>query len=178
MNYCPNCSYLLDINKEEASKKDSGKIIDSLEQLFLLLSNKTDIVNYTITISKESIVKSKKYNKLTNDQKHSIDQLYENINYTVRFICNNCTYNKKIDKSVMLYKLILYDNEEIIVKSEEEILLMKHDILLPHITDYTCPNSNCKTNKENIIKDALFYKDNNSYKMRYLCCVCDTIFTY
>jgi hypothetical protein len=169
MEYCPNCEYLLDISKVTES---DILIIDDINKLFELIDNKDDLTTYKLILSKEELLKNKKFLKLNKKLKESIiSSIINNINYNVYFICNNCNYKTPIDKSIKLYEI---DTSNIVTNYEyikDELILMSKDPLLPHTNNYICINPKCETHKNNDLKNAILYKS-NSFKMNYACCIC------
>jgi aspartate carbamoyltransferase regulatory subunit len=81
------------------------------------------------------------------------------------------TILKKITETTILYQINMEDKDIKIKNLEENELLVKNP-LLPHTHDYTCKNPSCITHKKNELKDAVFYKDKNSYKPNYICTIC------
>lgn len=168
MYFCPNCSYILDITK--SSVNDTNKIsITKVNELFKLIDNNEDLSKYKAEFSKEDIYKHKKSKDY---DKTKLDELFEdNVLTTAEFICNNCNYIKKINATTLLYQINFEGKTNKIFNIEENKLFVK-DPLLPHTKDYVCKNSNCSTHTNNEIKDAIFYKDRNSYKVNYICTIC------
>ena len=75
MDYCPNCEYLLDISKVINS---DILIIDDITKLFELIDNKDDLTTYKLILSKEDLLKNKKFLKLNKKLKESIISLISN----------------------------------------------------------------------------------------------------
>jgi len=174
MYFCPICSYVLDIGKStnKDDNIDDYIKINNIDNLFKLLSDNTDLSNYKPLFTKDDIIKNKKYKKISDVDKNKINQLYDNIiSSGAEFKCPYCNYSKDITKTTLLYQITLDDNP-IIIKSLEENKLITMDPLLPHTHDYTCKNINCDTHKNINLKNAVFYKDKNNYKVNYICCNC------
>jgi len=171
MFFCPNCSYLFDINK--TGNTDENKIVLSkITDIFDKLEDNDNMKSYKTMITKEEIIKNKKYLKLNDKQKENINNLYnENISTSAEFKCNNCNNIKPITETIILYQLI-NDDKIIKVKDIEENKLLSNDPLLPRTNNYTCKNKSCKTIKNPELKEAVFYKDKNSYKVNYICTIC------
>ena len=87
------------------------------------------------------------------------------------FKCDNCNYSKQIIETTLLYQITMDNKLEKIYTLDENELITK-DPLLPHTRDYICKNPSCITHKNNDIKNYIFYKEKNSYKVNYICCVC------
>jgi hypothetical protein len=170
MYFCPNCSYILDITKSSLILDQNQKIpLLKINELFKLLDNNEDISNYKPEFSKDDLFKHK---KIKDYDKNKLNELFEdNILSNAEFICNNCNYTNQINKTTLLYQITLEDKTTKIYNIEENKLII-NDPLLPHTRDYICKNQNCLTHKNSDIKDSVFYKDKNSYKVNYICSIC------
>lgn len=174
MYFCPNCSYLFDISKSSKISKENdlreplAKLIDAFKKL----EEDADLSKYKAEFSKEEMAKSKKYQKLKDDEKIKMNQLFEEfVSSGAEFRCQNCNFNKQITETTILYQINL-DDKDIKINSLEENELLCKDPLMPHTHDYTCKNPNCITHKNPAIKDSIFYREKNSYKLNYICCIC------
>ena len=65
------------------------------------------------------------------------------------------------------------ESVDIINNKTDNKLICKNPIL-PRTRDYTCKNPKCLTLKDDSKKEAVFYKDENTYKTVYVCCNCFT----
>jgi hypothetical protein len=176
MYFCSQCSYLFNISKStelaDGKEKDKRIIIDSVSDILKKLDEKNDLSKYKASFSKEDLNKNKKYQKLSDIDKLKINQLFEDLIISgAEFKCENCENVKKIKETTLLYQINVNDNLNNI-KSLEENKLICLDPLLPHTRDYICKNPDCKTHKNSDIRDSVFYKENNSYKVNYICAVC------
>ena len=174
MYFCPNCSYLFDIAKSsKVTKTDDLRIpIEKLTDAFKKFEENEDLTKYRATFSKDEMAKNKKYQKIKEEDKIKMNQLFEEIvSSGAEFRCDNCNNTKQIGETTLLYQISI-DSKEIKIKSLEENELMCKDPLLPHTHDYTCKNLSCITHKLPDKKDSIFYKEKNSYKVNYICGVC------
>ena len=173
MYFCPICEYILDISKSNIKDEESDHMnISNADDIFKLLSSNLDLSDYKPTISKDDIIKNKKYKKLSDKDKLSIDKLYdESISSGAEFKCPNCNYSKEITKTTLLYQ-ITNDNKLTIIKDISENKLITMNPILPHTHDYTCKNIDCQTHKDASLKNSVFYKEKGSYKVNYICCIC------
>lgn len=176
MYFCYNCSYLFDIVKStnlniqsNESRININKFIDALK----LIEDNVDLSLYKADFSKDEMIKNKKYYKLSDSIKIKLNTLFEdNISsISAEFKCNNCNNTKQIVETTLLYKITSYDIINNNKTLEENELIIK-DPILPRTHDYICKNSNCNTHKNSNIKEAVYYKNKNSYKLNYICCVC------
>jgi hypothetical protein len=175
MQFCNKCSYIFDIaESSDVSQKDNRKSISKINDIFTLLEEKADLSNYKISIKKDELLKNKKYQKLDDNEKNIIDNLFKEFKiYGCEFKCNNCNNNKQITETTLLFQLNT-NNKKDHINSIEENKLITTNPLLPRTKDYTCKNNDCKTHKakSNKEKEAVFYRDKNSYKVNYICSIC------
>jgi hypothetical protein len=174
MYFCPNCSYLFDISKSSNTIKlnDNRTQIDKISEALTLFEEGKNLSNYKATFSKEEINKNKKYQKIKDEDKIKFNQIFEElVSSSAEFKCNNCNFSKEIIETTLLYQLNMEDKVSKISSLEENELQSK-DPTLPRTHDYTCKNSSCITHKESMRKEAVFYKDNKSYKVNYICTLC------
>lgn len=174
MYFCPKCDYLFDITKStNQENKDTRTVIKKMVDMFKKLDSKEDFTNYRAEFSYEDLVKNSKYKKLSELEKININKLFEDVTLTnAEFKCNNCNYIENITKTVILYK---YETKhtQINIKSLEENELLCSNSILPRTHDYICKNEFCETNKNSKIKkESVFYRENNSMKVNYICCIC------
>jgi len=180
MHFCPNCSYLFDISKssivkdtETSSTQDSDTKSLTLNDVFKKLEEKDDLTKYTIAFTKDELIKNKKYQKLTDENKQKLNILFDdNIYSGAEFKCNNCNNTKQISETTLLYEINLDNTTNNKIKNIKENKLMCKDPLLPHTQDYVCKNPEYPTHKNTKLRDAVFYKEKNSYNINYICTVC------
>jgi len=171
MYFCPNCNYCLDISK--SFNNDTEKIaLKKVNDAIKLYENNTSLDNYKAEFKIDELDKNLKYKKLSDEEKAKFNILFQFNNIiNAEFKCNNCNYTKEITESITLYEFSVSDKNNKIKSIEENELYCKNPIL-PRTRDYMCKNISCLTltNKKN--KEAVFYRDTNSYKINYICCVC------
>ena len=176
MYFCPKCHFTFDIGKtsnniEEISDKiNITKISDALKRL----ENKEDFSKLKAEFKIEDLIKNSKYKKLNQDEKNILSKLFdENTISGIEFKCTNCNYIKEIKETILLYQLNNTTIEENIKTLEDNELLSKNPIL-PRTHDYNCKNISCATNIKNYKdkKEAVFFRDKNSFKINYICCIC------
>jgi hypothetical protein len=180
MHFCPNCSYLFDISKSSIVKETNlSSTLDSdtksltLNDVFKKLEEKDDLTKYTIAFTKDELIKNKKYQKLTDENKQKLNILFDdNIYSGAEFKCNNCNNTKQISETTLLYEINLDNTTNNKIKNIKENKLMCKDPLLPHTQDYVCKNPECPTHKNTKLRDAVFYKEKNTYNINYICTVC------
>jgi len=174
MYFCPKCSYLFDISKltNTTNLNDNRIIIDKIPEAIALFEKNQNLSKYKASFTKEEINKNKKYQKMKDEEKIKFNQLFEElVSSGAEFKCNNCNFSKQIVETTLLYQLNM-ENKVVKISTLDENELMSKDVTLPHTHDYTCKNTSCLTHKEPKRKDAVFYKDNTSYKVNYICTLC------
>jgi len=173
MYFCDKCFYLFDITKSsKITKEDTRKLINKLNDALAKLEEGDDLSKYKAEFSKEEMAKNKKYQKLNDNDKIKLNQLFEEmVSSGAEFKCDNCNYTKQITETTLLYQINMTEKISIIKSLEDNELLTK-DPLLPHTHDYTCKNPTCSTHKNPELKDSVFIREKNSYNLNYICCVC------
>ena len=173
MYFCDKCFYIFDITKSsKISKDDTRKVISKVVDAMTKLDDGEDLTNYKAEFSKEELYKNKKYQKLDDVNKNKINQLFEEVASSgAEFKCENCNYTKQITETTLLYQINMED-KVVSIRNLEENELTTKDPTLPHTHDYTCKNPNCITHKKPELKDSVFLREKNSFKLNYICCVC------
>jgi hypothetical protein len=182
MHFCPNCSYLFDISKSsivndkkisQLQNSDSETKSITINDIFKKIEENEDLTKYTIAFTKDELIKNKKYQKLTDENKQKLNTLFdENIYSGAEFKCNNCNNTKQINETTLLYEVNLDNTTNNKIKNIKDNKLLCKDPLLPHTQDYICKNPECATHKNTKLRDAVFYKEKNSYNINYVCTVC------
>jgi len=150
MYFCPNCSYIFDIQKSSKleTNVDERIVIKKVIDAFKKLEDNDDLSKYKAEFSKEELYKNKKYQKLDDVNKNKINQLFEEVASSgAEFKCENCNYTKQITETTLLYQINMED-KVVSIRNLEENELTTKDPTLPHTHDYTCKNPNCITHKK------------------------------
>ena len=174
MYFCSECTYSYDIVKSSLSSEivDNRTKIEKLPDALKLFESGKDMTLYSAIFSREDTNKNKRYQKLSDPEKIKFNQIFENvISSGAEFKCNNCNNIEPIKETILLYNINLEDNN-IKMKSLEENEFFCKDPILPRTHDYSCKNPNCITHKKTDVKEAIFYKEKDSFKIKYICCVC------
>jgi len=172
-NFCPKCNYnmyITNLTIEESIKK-----ITENQFINAILNNVDDINNFNILFEKKSLENTQTFIKLKEEQKKNIlkifDKLVDKKNETIlSYVCRSCNFSKSLNNPTTL----LTNNLNIINSIEIEPELKCNDVTLPRTKDYICKNEKCDSNKKNGIKEAVFYRLNDSYQLVYICCICKT----
>ena len=173
MYFCPKCHFTFDIGKSSNNIINEKNILKKSVDIFKKIENKEDLSNFKTDIKLDEIIKNIKYKKLNEEEKLQINKLYEDIQSSgIEFKCTNCNNSIEIKNSILLYELDMYNKNDK-NKTIEENQLYCNNPILPRTHDYICKNELCETNKNSKInKESVFYRDNNSMKVNYICCIC------
>jgi hypothetical protein len=172
MYFCSKCSYSFDIVKSTSVQKDNRIPIDKIQDALKKAEDNEDLTKYVATFGRDEKNKNKKYQKFSDKQKNNFNNLFEEVlNTGAEFKCNNCNNIEPIKKTVLLYNLNLEENQKKIRTLEENEFICK-DPILPRTHDYVCKNPNCITHKNPKNKESVFFKENNTFRVNYICCVC------
>ena len=174
MYFCDNCGFSLEISKSSkiSKEEDTRQTIAKLSEAIKMVEDNVDTTNYKAGFSKDEMSKNKKYQKMGDEMKINMNRLFEEqVSSGAEFKCENCNLTKSITETTMLYQINMEDKVNTLKTLEENELIVK-DPLLPHTHDYTCKNLSCITHKKLEMKDAVFLRDRNSYKINYICSVC------
>jgi hypothetical protein len=173
MYFCPKCNYSFDIGKSVGNEESEEKQhVKKLNDIIKYYNSGTPLNNFVAEFKKEELEKNSKYKKLSEEEKSKFDVLFEMPQISgAQFRCNNCSFTKEITETILLYELDMSDKYDKI-RSLEDNQLMCNNPILPRTHDYICKNLECPTNKNKIKKKAVFFREKDSYKINYICCIC------
>ena len=174
MYFCPKCNYSFDISKAgtEDKTEDTRKSLDVEGALKRLKSDK-NLNEYKADFTLEDLESNKIYIKLEDDEKEKMKALF-NTNASIggiMFKCNNCNYKKKINETIRLYQLNI-DSVYSVYRSMDDNKLLFLNPIYPRTRDYNCKNINCISHKDETNKEAVFFREKDSYLTNYVCGVC------
>lgn len=166
MFFCPNCNYTFDITKNTQIGKGknennikttqtSDKVDNILAEAQTITSSNTENISDILPVQKDE----------------QISNLNKNLAY---FSCNNCGNVQPIDPGTCIYTKTSYDVSQNYTSSNMKLMI--HSTILPFTKNYNCANKQCLTHKDPSKKKAKMFKPNNTYKVKYICMVCKTIF--
>jgi hypothetical protein len=174
MYFCPKCNYSFDISKSSGTESSEEKIIlKKVNEAIKIYEEEKPLYNYKAEFKKEDLEKNSKYKKLSTENKKKFEVLFQIAPLTgVQFKCNNCSFTKEINETVLLYQLDFTDKSEKIRTIGENQLICNNP-MLARTHDYLCKNNLCSTIKDNKIKkEAVFFRDKESFKINYICTLC------
>jgi len=174
MYFCPKCSYLLDIKKSTNINNDNDEdeeklILEKPSDAFKKIKS---LNKFRPNFSRDEMINDKKYSKLKKSDKEKLEKLFNTVYTDASFYCNNCNYSKQLDKTFLLYKFEKTNNIDN-NKTIEDNKILAESPILPRTKDYMCKNPSCKTLKDPSLKEAIYYRDENSFTLNYLCTVCN-----
>jgi hypothetical protein len=177
MYFCPKCNYSFDIAKSSNNNVEDTRIeISKLPDAFKKLENNEDLSKYKATFKQDNLIKNAKYKSFDDNKKSILNKLFDEvISSGAEFHCMNCNYSKEITETVLLYEYTTLEKNDNFKTLEENKLYCLNPILA-RTRDYNCKNADCPTNKSDneIVKEAVFYKNRNAVNVNYICCVCYT----
>lgn len=90
------------------------------------------------------------------------------------FLCNNCGYKKAIEEGTLIFNRVSNDIAQSYIASE--IKEMSYSDILPRTRKYKCPNGKCESHHDPTKREAVFFRLNNTFRIRYICQSCQTMF--
>ncbi len=87
--------------------------------------------------------------------------------------CRNCGYEEKRENNKIDTLKFDYETSYKNILPEEIV----YDLTYPRTRVVKCPNFDCECNlpSSHILREVLFFRQNNSLKLTYVCCVCKTM---
>lgn len=152
---------------EELDKKDIDSIsLDELMQSFAYKKLKLKQKQFIYNKIQELLPLDKKQIFNENETKQNTEKAY--------FICTNCGYKKPIKKNTLIFSKVASDVTQNYVSSD--VIDMKYSDILPRTRKYLCPNKSCDSHEDFNKREAVFFRTNNTFKVKYICLACDAIF--
>lgn len=206
MYFCPNCDNIFDITKLSKQIGGSGDTVattsslhssdfagganiyaDVIDNILKKIEIEPDIID---KINLEDLVKSNEYRKLSVKQKelifNSINELLpinkkrilkedeKKSDEMAYFVCNNCGYLKPIPEKTLIFSRVSNDISQ--SYSSSDIQEMAFSDILTRTRKYVCPNNSCPSHSTPNLREAIFFRKNNTFKIIYICTACYTSF--
>ena len=181
---CSNCNYSLTIKKTSDSKTVIN-VITSTNQLVDHYKTKRDEniqldIKFPETELDDYYANKSTRNKVNDADKDLIRTFYK---YNIRkniskynLVCSTCGHEYVLKPETTIYSLDFKNQHSTFNDDIEELVELKfNDPTLPRTKDYICPYSSCNSNKINFDtskKEAVMYRANRSFHMKYACLVC------
>lgn len=174
MYFCPKCNFIFDIRKNLGNVNLNKIEINDFINL-VIESNSNNIMKLNFT--KNDLKKNAIFISKSNNEKELILKKYDELNYVenkfAHFICNNCSFVKKLEKGTTILKK--KSDSSKIINSLESII---NNNTLPRTKDFICPKTDCSSHDKKNAKtrEAIFYRPQQSqYYINYICTSCNTI---
>lgn len=181
MEFCPNCTTILNLEKEIKTDQLGGSNQSFSDIISLILNDNLNLNNLNINFNLKKILKSSEYNNLNLEEKEIIynkiqevlpkfdKKLFEkNLKNTsllnLIWACKECNYKIPLKKTEFLYT----ETRTKFYKNNKDYTYMINNPCLPRIDNYVCINKDCKSH--NGKKLAVIIKDNNN--TIYICTIC------
>lgn len=185
MFYCPKCLNIYNITKTLNNVTQSGGV--NLDELVTKVLNNENIDDIKLDDLNE-LKLSSNFKKLSNKQKDFVyNTLSEKVSKHIKnevpiqrnmyFICKNCGNSESIKEGTMIVSKEK-QNTNIDNNSNFNVKEYLNMNVLPRTRQYSCPNDKCNSHKDKNVKSALFMRLPDSYKMRYICEACETVWIY
>ena len=168
-----------DINSDELATNTLSDI--EITEILDGNENTLDLKNFNIS----DLNKNSSFNKLSNNQKtlvinriiNRLPKSTKNIKISENFInresyfyCKTCGYFEKIPDKMFIFSR---GNEKKDELYNFNFLNYTNDNTLPCSKNYNCINNKCTTHDNPELKNAVFFRNNNSYNVKYICSVCN-----
>jgi hypothetical protein len=207
MYFCPNCNNVFDVVKASSQfggymsnlseSSDFATVMKGgldYETILkkVLKTNEALTQNEIEQLSINDLVKSNVYKKLKFKEKEYVFNKIQDLLPTEKkkifkeesikqpselayFICNNCGYMKKIEDGTLVFSRVSQNVAQSYATTD--ITNMKHSDILPRTRKYICPNEKCQSHTNPLKREAVFFRMNNTFKVKYICLSCDTSFS-
>lgn len=169
-----------------------GNNIDDYETIIKkIINNELLSKDMIINISLDELSKSPSFKKLKIKQKEYVynkiqdllpvdkkkilsdDNVYQPKD-SAYFICNNCGIMKKINEGTLIFSRVSSNIAQ--SYSTSDYNSMVYSDILPRTRKYICPNDTCDSHTDPIKREAVFFRMNNTFKIKYICTACHTSF--
>ena len=88
--------------------------------------------------------------------------------------CKNCGYSAECHDRIIESVIYKINN----IHSTESKNYLRYDPTLPRTIHKKCPNNDCPSRKNKVLQQAVFYPDQTTMKLIYICTVCNTEWRY
>ena len=168
-NNMESSDYETSLDKNDLlTKKDIVDIVNGKEKnIYEKINNVNDIKNNIyfeeLNDKDKNIIINKYFEYINKNNSDNAKNTY--------FYCSNCGYSEIIKNNTVIFSKStkVKDNELL----NENFLNYKYDKTLPSTKKYNCLNEKCTTHKNPSIKNAIFYRIENSFEIKYICCICN-----
>jgi hypothetical protein len=182
MIFCKECSSILVISKTDI--KFEHNLITEPQQFLEIIDEDFDSLNNLIKFSENDLKKHLENIKKIGKEKEAIMDKYLSIiksqgnKAEFCYECKNCKSRFELSANTIIQSINYDIDKNINIYIPPEIRCA--DPTLPRTKNYICPNQNCKSHKDLINKEAIWYRtDHNgvNYYIEYVCCMCKKAWT-
>lgn len=201
MHFCPQCGNEYDITKNSGGDREvqrmppvqdgKGDILDGgavdYKGVIQKLINGDEI---TEQVDLKSVLKSDEYKRLDNEAKEYVfnkiqdklpndqKQLLETVKEVTEpkkmyFFCYNCSTGSEINPGTTIFTRTSDTVTQFY--SSEKYKNMLHSDILPITRQYICKNDKCVSHKDIGKREAVMFRPNNTYIVKYICKACETV---
>ena len=194
MQFCQKCDNIMDISRSvpkvlvdvnpsslsATTETQTQTVYDNkiILKIINMFKNGIDISNEKIDYDK--LIKSTEYTSLKDKEKKELVKIIKSIEddtLSAFMICKNCSHYEKLTKRTMVLNIMSHNygsgNE---LNDYSKYKYMRYDNTLPHTRDYVCKNKTCGSHKDSKLKNAKWFRPNqSSYETFYVCCECGIV---
>ena len=172
MFFCPSCRQVFNITKDNNMKKTIDINYDNVFTGIQNGSLKGESLPEGVSI--EMLSNSQAYRKASKQDKKNVTMTLRKMLSSIEkqavgtkayFSCDNCNYMEEVPPKTLIFSLVGKGTQETF---ENTI----HSRVLPITKDYTCINPDCKTHKNNELKELLIKRDKKDFSTRKICKSC------
>lgn len=91
----------------------------------------------------------------------------------IYFYCDNCGFSKPVNPKTLLFSRTSKNISQSYISND--VVNMVHSDILFRTRRYICTNKDCESHENPLKREAIFFRLNNSYKVKYICTTCHTI---
>lgn len=120
----------------------------------------------------KELVYNKIQDSLPQNKKKIQEQLTKNTDEESNtfFVCNNCKYTEKIKSGTKIFTRTADNISKTYAVSDYSDMI--NSDILPRTRRYICPNKKCPSQKDITKREAIFFRLNNSFRIKYICTAC------
>lgn len=180
-------------DSEETTSSSSKKPSDVYDILINKIMNDDDVKQSDIIkINMTELVKHPSYRKLKSTEKEYVSNMISDLipkdqkkimeektdklssDNLAYFQCNNCGFMEKITPNTLIYSKTSQEISQNYSVGDYKDMI--YSDIIPRTKNYLCPNKTCLSHTDINKKEAVFFRRNNTYEVKYVCTVCKTDF--
>jgi len=192
MFFCEKCRYLFNVTKDVKSKQIGGKINEALTMIFNKFATGEAIVPKDLVKFKgKDLLEDERFELMNKKDQRKIISLIKSIDKTffvaddtqtdvkvgsnvAYFICKFCKNYEPIKPTTLIYSKSYNTTSQ---AETEDYKYAIYDQTLARTKYYDCKNDNCKTHKDESLKEAVLTK-NIMDQIVYICTYCSSSWIY